>query len=83
MTLSSASASKRIRQSQRPLPSTKKSVLANATAHVTRTLFTRRPVAKLGHRSSLSNRRCGHEDLRPTIRAQNVHALRVQDIHIS
>lgn len=48
------SASKRIRQTQRPLPSTKNSVLAKTTAHVTRTpgrpaLFARMPVATSGH----------------------------------
>jgi hypothetical protein len=48
------SASKRIHQTQRSLPSTKNSVLAKTTAHVTRTpgrpaLFARMPVATSGH----------------------------------
>jgi hypothetical protein len=76
------SASKRIRQTQWPLPSTKNSVLAKTTAHVTRTpdrpaLFARRPVATSGHtappcRSDAAG--MTHEDLRHSVRARNIHA---------
>jgi hypothetical protein len=76
------SASKRIRQTQRPLPSTKNSVLAKTTAHVTRTpgrraLFARRPVATSGHTAPPCQSDAAgmtHEDLRHSVRARNIHA---------